>query len=208
MKSRLAREDQQKKLVEQNPHKCIPAVQWLTEEEWLDEAKDAKFDSAKDTEKTLANLRNTAAGKFARLASAAVKKYMDANYGHFPTSVNQLQPYFDSQVSDAILNRWGIMPQAAFPNQRMGGDWVIAVNEPVDRKLDSSIVIGPGSYGSSDYHSVDLERNVALLAPALKAYVADHGGKQPQNPLDIQPYLTTPEQQASFQYLTNNLPKK
>ena len=208
MKSWLAREDHLKQLVEQNPEKCIPDFQLLTEEEWLNEAKDAQFGSAKEIEKTLANLRNAAAGKFGRMASAAVKKYMDANNGQFPTSVNQLQSYFDSPVSDAILNRWGIMPQAAFPNQRMGGEWVIAVNDPVDRKLDSSIVVGPGSYGSSDYHSVDVEKNLELLAPALKAYAADHGGKEPQNPLDIQSYLTTPEQQASFQYLTNNFPKK
>ena len=127
---------------------------------------------------------------------------MTANNDQFPTALAQLQPYFDTPVSDAILSGWGIKPQSDFPNQQMGGDWVIAVTDPVDRALDLSFVIGPGSYGSNSYQSADSQNAFATLEPALKAYAADHNGAQPTTPMEIQSYLTTPEMQAAFQTLT------
>jgi len=201
MKAWLAREDRLKQIVEQFPDKKTPELQLLSEQDWLNAAKDAQFDTDKDVQRTLANLRNAAGYKFAQIASDAVKKYMAANNDQFPTDLAQLQPYFNTPISDVILNRWGIMPQSAFPNQKMGGDWVIAVREPVDRELDSSVVIGPGSYGSSDYQSGDAQKALTILEPALKAYSADHNGIQAGSPAQIQPYLTTPEQQAAFQTL-------
>ena len=208
MKSWLAREDKLKQVVEAYPDKKIPDLQLLSEEDWLNDAKDAKFDTAKDIQRTLAYLRNAAGNKFAQLASDAVSKYMKANNDQFPTELAQLQPYFTTPISEDILNRWGIMPQSAFPNQKMGGDWVIAVKDPVDRELDSSIVIGPGSHGSSDYQSVDRQKAIAILEPALKAYAADHNGTQAGSPTQIQPYLTTPEQQAALQTLIQRQSKK
>ena len=208
MKSWLAREDKLKQVVEAYPDKKIPDLQLLSEEDWLNDAKDAKFDTDKDIQRTLAYLRNAAGNKFAQLASDAVSKYMKANNDQFPTELAQLQPYFTTPISEDILNRWGIMPQSAFPNQKMGGDWVIAVKDPVDRELDSSIVIGPGSHGSSDYQSVDRQKAIAILEPALKAYAADHNGTQAGSPTQIQPYLTTPEQQAALQTLIQRQSKK
>ena len=208
MKLWLAREDKLKQVVEAYPDKKIPDLQLLSEEDWLNDAKDAKFDTAKDIQRTLAYLRNAAGNKFAQLASDAVSKYMKANNDQFPTELAQLQPYFTTPISEDILNRWGIMPQSAFPNQKTGGDWVIAVKDPVDRELDSSIVIGPGSHGSSDYQSVDRQKAIAILEPALKAYAADHNGTQAGSPTQIQPYLTTPEQQAALQTLIQRQSKK
>ena len=208
MKSWLAREDRLKQIVEQFPDKKIPDLQLLSEEDWLNQARDAKFDTDSDVQRTLANLRNAAAHNFSYIASDAVKKYMEANNNQFPTDLAQLQPYFKTPVSDDILNRWGIMPQSEFPNQKMGGDWVIAVKNPVNRGLDSSIVIGPGSYGSSDYQSVDTQKAITILEPALKAYAAAHNGSQAGTPAEIQPFLTTPEQQAAFQTLMQKSLKK
>ncbi len=45
-----------------------------------------------------------------------------------------------------------------------------------------------------------------MLAPLLKAYAADNNGQRPQNPSDLLPYLTTPEQQSAFQKLEQNHP--
>ena len=208
MKSWLAREDRLKQIVEQFPDKKIPDLQLVSEEDWLTQARDAKFDTDSDVQRTLANLRNAAAHNFSYIASDAVKKYMEANNNQFPTDLAQLQPYFKTPVSDDILNRWGIMPQSEFPNQKMGGDWVIAVKNPVNRGLDSSIVIGPGSYGSSDYQSVDTQKAITILEPALKAYAAAHNGSQAGTPAEIQPFLTTPEQQAAFQTLMQKSLKK
>ena len=186
MKSWLAREDRLKQVVEQYPGKKTPELQLLSEQDWLNEAKDANFDTDKDIQRTLANLRNAAGYKFAQIASDAVKKYMAANNDQFPTDLAQLQPYFNTPISDAILSRWGIMPQSAFPNQKMGGDWVIAVKDPVDRELDSSVVIGPGSYGSSDYQSVDVQKGIDDSRTGFKSLFRrsqwDSGWKPCANP--------------------------
>ena len=48
---------------------------------------------------------------------------------------------------------------------------------------------------------------VATLAPALKAYTEVNGGKAPENPLDVLPYLSTPEQQAAFLRLVEMPPE-
>jgi hypothetical protein len=44
------------------------------------------------------------------------------------------------------------------------------------------------------------------LAPALKAYAAANNGQLPQNPTDLMPYLTTPEQQAALQKFAQKNP--
>jgi RNA polymerase sigma factor (sigma-70 family) len=48
---------------------------------------------------------------------------------------------------------------------------------------------------------------VATLAPALKAYTEANGGKVPENPLDVLPYLSTLEQQAAFLRLVQMPPE-
>ncbi len=39
----------------------------------------------------------------------------------------------------------------------------------------------------------------ATLDPALNAYKSANGGKEPSNPTDLQPYLTTHDQQAALE---------
>ena len=185
MKSWLAREEKLKQVVEQNPERKIPDLQLLSEEDWLNAAKDASFDTDEDVRRTLAHLRNSAGNKFANIASDAVSKYMKANNGQFPTDVAQLQPFFPAPISDAILQRWGIVPQTALPNQRFGGDWLITVKEPIDREFDSRWAIGPVGYGSTGYEPVETERMVQTLNPAVEAYAADHNGTQPADPSQI-----------------------
>jgi hypothetical protein len=208
MKSWLAREDQLKLVVEQNPDKKIPDLQLLSEQDWLDTAKDAKFDSTEQIRRTLANLRNSAANKFVMIASDAVKKYMKANNEQFPTDLALLQPYFQTPISADILQRWEIVPQSAVPHQRMGGDWVITVKAPIDREFDYCYAVGPGSYGSSSYQDVATDKAIQTMKPALDAYAADHNGSQAADPAQIQPYLTTPELQAAFQTLMQKSSKQ
>jgi RNA polymerase sigma factor (sigma-70 family) len=136
MKSWLAREDKLKQVVEQNPNKTIPDLQLLSEEDWLNAARNAKFDSDKDVRRTLANLRHSAENAFASMTEQALTKFMKANNEQFPTDLSQLQSYYPTPVDDAILQRWQIVPQSTLPNQNMGGDWVITQKQAVDPDLD------------------------------------------------------------------------
>lgn len=198
MESWLAREDKLKELVKQNPGKAIPELQLLSEQQWLNAAMNAKFDTDKEVRQGLADLRHSAENNFAAVAQPALSKYIEANNGQFPTDVSQLQPYFSAPIDDAILNRWKIVPQSDVPNLRMG-DWLITEKAPVDPEFDNQWAIGQNGYGQSNYNTPDITAAMATLAPAIKAYAAANNGKEPSDPSQFLPYLTTPEQQAAFQ---------
>jgi len=206
MRSWLQREDQLKAAIKQNPDKTIPELSLLSEEDFLNAAMDAKFDTDKGLRQTLANLRRRAENIFASIAADAVTKYMKDHDSRFPTYLSDLLPYFKTPLSSDILDRWQILPQSALPNQSMGGDWVITEKSPVDATLDNRWAIGPGSYGNSTYQSPEVSDAVGAIKPAMQAYAADHNGQQPTDPSQILPYVTTPEEQAAFQKLMEKFP--
>jgi RNA polymerase sigma factor (sigma-70 family) len=199
VKSWLAREDRLRQLVAQNQGKTIPELQLLSENQWLDAAMNANFDTDKDVNEALGELRRTAENEFCNLATAAVKDYMKDNNGQFPSSLDALQPYFKTPVSDAMLDRWEIAPQAELPGQNMGGDTVITEKGPVDASTDLRWVIGPDGFRNLNYQVSDLLEADSTLYPVLKAYAVANNGQMPTTPAQIQPYLSTPEQQTAFQ---------
>ncbi|HTB64158.1 MAG TPA: sigma-70 family RNA polymerase sigma factor, partial [Opitutales bacterium] len=106
VKSWLAREDQLRQLTQQYPARTIPELQLLSDQQWLDAAMNAKFDTDKDIQQDLANLRHTAENNFVSVAENTLTKYLKASNGQFPTDLSQLQSYFAAPMDEAILNRW------------------------------------------------------------------------------------------------------
>ena len=86
----------------------------------------------------------------------------------------------------------------------MGGNSVITEKAPVDPEFDNRWAIGPSGFGSTNYQPPDISAAIATMDPALKAYAAANNGKQPSDPSQILPYLTTPQQQAAYQTLMKN----
>jgi RNA polymerase sigma factor (sigma-70 family) len=205
LKSWLAREDQLKQFVQQYPNKSIPEFQLLSEQQWLDAAMNAKFDTDKDVQKELASLRHAAENNFASQAQSALSKYLKANNGQFPTDLSQLQQYFSSPVDDVILQRWEIAPASANPSVGVG-DTIITEKSAVDESLDQRWAIGATGFGAGNYESPDIGAALAVMKPVMKAYAADNNGNQPTDPSQILPYLTMPEQQAAYQTLSKKFP--
>ncbi len=203
MKSWLAREDQLKQSVQQNPDKTIPEFQLLSEQQWLNAAMNDKFDTDTNVQRNLADLRRTAENNFASLVQPAISKYMKANSGQFPTDLSQLQQYFSSPVDDAILQRWEIAPASVNPSVGVG-DTIITQKAAVDESLDSRWSIGARGYGSGSWESPDVAAALAIIKPVMKAYAAANNGSQPNDPSQILPYVKTPEQQAAYQILLKN----
>ncbi len=207
IQSWLAREDQLKQLAQQHPDKAIPEFQLLSEQQWMDEAMNAKFDSDKDIQQELANLRRTAENNFAGLVQPALTKYMQANNNQFPTDLAQLDPYFSAPVGEDILQRWEIAPSGVNPSVGVG-DTIITEKAAVDESMDSHWSIGANGYGSGNYEAPDIAAALTAIKPALKAYAAANNGSQPAYPSQILPYLTTPEQQAAYQTFQKRYPVK
>ncbi len=197
-KAWLDREDQLRKSVAAHPEKSIPEFQLLSKEQWLNTAMNAKFDTDKDIQRNLANLRQAANNDFVAVLNSALSKYMKENNKQFPDDISQLEPYFDKPVDSAILNRWKVAPASELPSTRMGGDWIITEKSPIDASLDMAWAIGPNGFGTSSYQSPDVRNAMSTLNPVLKAYAAANNGAEPKDESDILPYLTTPEQQAAY----------
>jgi len=194
----LNRVKQLKQIAEENPAKSTPEFELLSEKDWLNVAMNAKFDTDKDIQNALASLRHRAEADFANQISRALQKFMKDNNAQFPSDFYQLQPYFENPVSDAILSRWQVLPQSALPSYpNMGGDFAITEKAPIDPNLDFRFIIGPDGYSNNSYLNPDME----TLTPAIKAFTDANNGKKPTDFSQIQPFLTTPKQEAAFQKL-------
>jgi hypothetical protein len=199
-KSWLDRVNQLKDRAQQTPNARIPEFQFLTDQDWLDAAK-GNLNTDEDYKKALSNLRNTAETEFINSElQTALKQYAAANQGQFPTTLSQLQQYFSQPVDDSILQRWEITPHSTLPNIGVG-DPIVTQVAPVDSDYDNRYAVGLNGWGTGGPAGWENPQAETVLAPALKAYQAANNGLDPTDPSQIEPYLTTPEQQAAFQKL-------
>ena len=148
MKSWLARVNLLKQRLEQMPDKRIPEMEFVTEQDWLDAAR-GNLDTDTDYRRAMSSLRNAATSKFVPQLRIALRKYLDSNNKEFPTDVAQLRLYFEPPVSDAILQRYAVLPSEELPSLVMGGKWIISQRAPVDGEFDSRMGIGPNGNGST-----------------------------------------------------------
>jgi RNA polymerase sigma factor (sigma-70 family) len=149
-KAWLARVSQLKQRLEKTPEARIPELQFVTEQDWLDAAR-GKLETDKDYRGALASLRNAGENKFVQMAQPALRDYVKTNNGQFPTDLAQLQPYFESPVDDAILQRWEIVPQENYPWGKFGEDWVIVLKAPIDQEYDGRHAFGQWGNGVSGF---------------------------------------------------------
>jgi RNA polymerase sigma factor (sigma-70 family) len=205
MKSWLARVNLLKQRLEEMPEKKIPELQWATEQDWLNATK-GNLETEADYRRAMSSLRNTVEGKFAAMLQPALSKYIEANNGQFPTDLSQLQSYFKSPVSEAVLQRYAVLPAEEIPSLGMGGKWIITQNAPTDAEYDSRFGIGPNGYGTTGSQSWNdpVAATVKMLDPVLKAYAAANGGKEPGNIADLSPFITTSDQQAALEKVIKN----
>ena len=142
-----------KQRLEQTPNEKIPELQFATEIDWLNAANcSPQLNTDADYRWGLHILFGEVEDTFGKTAMNALQKYIQANNGQFPTALSQLQPYFDSPVDDAILQRYEIVPATTIPKAKeMSDSWLIAQKVRVDEndKNDQREVIGPKGYGSS-----------------------------------------------------------
>ncbi len=190
-----ARVNQLKQKLEQTPASQIPELQFLTEEDWLNAAKgDLKTDT--DFRRALSALRGAGESKFASMLQPALKAYLQANNGQFPTDLAQLQPYFKSPVDPAVFQRWEIMPSKQIQSLGLGGGFVISQKAPVDDVFDLCYGVGPNGWGSTDFLSKETR---SIVEPVIRAFSQAHNGELPDDSSALLAYATTPAQEAAIQ---------
>ena len=166
MKSWLNRVKEFKRLPIRLPDKTIPELQLLTEEDWLELAKEPlehnpneiNLEDDSTARLVLSSVRVRAKQKLTGMMVRALNKYVEANDGLLPTDTLQLKPYFvktffiepghvgeviDASVDDAILQRYGILQTGKL--EAVSSDaLIIAENAPVDTQFDTRVEIGRG----------------------------------------------------------------
>jgi hypothetical protein len=185
-----------KQRLEQMPQARIPELQLLDDEDWLAVVKGRPLDNEIDYRRALSAVRNAGESKLASQLQKAARAFMRNNNEQFPAALAQLQPYCDSPLDAAILERWEIAPGKTVPAVNVG-ETIITQKAPVDEVFDVRVVVGPnGGQGSTDFLSQD---HWTAMKPVYEAYRAAHNGQWHTDFSELQPYATTPEQQAALQ---------
>jgi RNA polymerase sigma factor (sigma-70 family) len=198
----LARVSRLKERLQQTPKAKIPEFQYLTDQDWLNVAKD-ELNTDEDYRRALSRLRYAAEGTFVTTElRPALMQYANANNGQFPTDLSQLQPYFNPPVDGAMLQRWEIAPESTVRSVNMGETMITEI-AAVDSDNDSRYVIGINSYGVAGPQAWDPSNSpqvvLNVLKPVMQAYMDANNGQQPTDPSQLTPYVTTPEQQTALQ---------
>lgn len=143
-----ARVEQLRQHLEQNPQAGIAEFKFLTEKDWLSAVPD-ELKTEVDYRRAMSRLRTAGETHFVNsLLQPALKRYVEANNGQFPSSLGQLQPFVQSPEDEAILQRYEIVPHEKVPDAHWGGDWVVTQKGPVDKAFDGRLVVGAtGGWG-------------------------------------------------------------
>lgn len=195
-KAWLTKVNKLKQRLEETPNAKIPELQFVTDQDWLN-VTSKRLETDADYRQALASLRSIAESKFAEMFQQASRKYSTANNGQEFTDLAQLQPYFDSPVDDAILQRWQLEPAKAETAFQVQGDWLITQKAPVDDVFDSRYVIGQQSTGVDGF--LDTEQNGDILSSLRQAFSAANNGHNFTDLSQLLPYATTAEQSAILQ---------
>lgn len=200
-----------KQRLQQTPQANTPELRFLKDLDWVEVASNTKLESEVDYRKALAELRRRAGGYFVEQLHGALGSYLKDSNGQWPQNISQLESYFTPSVDRAVWERWEIVPTSAFPGREFASQQVITEKSAVDPEFDSRHTIdGVGSGAVGPYYPYGHEEQVsdetkerqalkAALDPAISAFKLANGGKEPSTPADLQPYLTSPEQEAALQ---------
>ena len=91
-----------KERFEQFQGKKTPEIQFLIEQDWLNQAVH-ELDTDEAYRQSMSNLRIAAKGRFAHVVNKALKEFAQANNQQLPTELSQLAPYL-APPADSILD--------------------------------------------------------------------------------------------------------
>lgn len=177
-----------------SPEAWIPELELVTEEDWIIAAS-GKIDSEVGIRRAMSRIRSIGEGRFAGLASEALRTYLKNHNDQFPSEMSELAGVFEDDVNDAVLDRWMIADSDLVKNVRVGEDYIITQKAPVDDLFDQRHVVGSNGRGSTDFFSSKSEE---LFSELSQIYQDSNNGEQPKNPSKLLPYVRTPEDQEVF----------
>jgi len=192
----IAKENKLRQQFADHPDQWIPEMKYLSDEEWLDQARKADLDTATGMRCALSNVRAAAAFDFGNKISEALHAYMNAHNQQPPDSTSQLSAYFHPPVDnvDAILSRYDMLNGAERTNPAYLG--ALIIQKTLVDHLDQAVLIGEQTISCvlpPHWPAVLPDE----LQPAMKAYydANQHGFL---TIYDLEPYATTPAEKEAL----------
>lgn len=184
-----------------NPGRMIPEMRLLTDQDWLEVARQfGSPESDDDYRKAFSGLREAAKKHFALLLEPALQAYEKDHAGSLPTETLQLASYFNPPIGADILERYAF---ESHPAPQSTSDAIMEKPSAlVDDNYDSFFAIGTGgfSWRRSD-GGTDMPFRVEMdMLNAQRAFKAEHPGRSPvgeallpyfADPTDAQIYLSS-----------------
>ncbi len=187
-----ANEAMLRKLFEDRPEHRIPQMQLLSDETWLDLARDADLSSEIGIRNAFSEVRRYAENQFVMKLSDALRKFGQANEQKLPDALSQLKPYFDPPVDDAMIAQYKLL-HTEKEKAILGTPWAITERALVDEDYDTRWGVGPSGYGPIPPSQQTMSALLSQLAPAIKAFTAANNGTPPSELAQLKPYVLTPE---------------
>ena len=192
----VAKKQKLQKLFAERPDQQIPELRILTDKDWLklvigQGPLDMNLDSEYDVKFAMSKVRSQATMNFAPTIVKALKKFVEANNGNYPTDPTQLKPYFDQPVEDALFERYRVLNNEE-AESGWTADMALIEKKTLDKWLDSTVVIGPFGAATGSI----FPRTVQAV---MQAYRNANNGQRPDDLSKLKSYVTTPEQESALE---------
>ena len=122
--------------------KEIPELQFLSEGDWINLAKNANFENEEAIRKTLAEVRQQAKRNFAPSVWGAISKFAEANGGQIPSDMTQLKSFFDTPVDAGLLQRYQLVQPGTHPELSLLQPPIFQEIAPADSEFDTVMFVG------------------------------------------------------------------
>ncbi|MDR3458036.1 MAG: sigma-70 family RNA polymerase sigma factor [Verrucomicrobiae bacterium] len=193
-----ANEAKLRKIFADHPEQGVPELALVSDDQWFSIAKNADLNSETGIRQAQSEVRHTAKNNFMPGLSHALDEFVKADDGVLPTNLDQLQPYFEKPVDEAILQQYKLTSTGKY-----NGGFVVSDKAVIDQEYDYLWHAGPNGYGPDAVakETAELTARMEILKPALAAFAAANQGNTPTTISQIKSFITTPEQQAAFDRL-------
>ena len=186
----------------------VPEFRALKDIDWLDAAKDAKFETEAEIQNTFYRVRSAANHRVAAMVRSGLKGYAAVNSGMMPTTVEELAPYIDSSVDPGMqlnplhgssLDR---ETKSAILQRILESDWfgntLVRGAMPPSESTSGMSTAVPSA--TADERST-VSDSLAAYNRALTQFRHLHGGQRPETEAQLQPFLSAPMNSALLKLL-------
>jgi RNA polymerase sigma factor (sigma-70 family) len=192
----LQRRERLRQIVATRPEFDLPELAVLTEDDWLEAARELAFDDEAKLAEAMRTLhtkaRNTLAGQVGR----ALMRQVDAHGGALPATLADLVRVAELGLTTELLGLFELRRQGSI-HDFAADDWLLAESVERAHRLGSRMYVARRGAGAEDLNEI----SDAEMRRAVRAFAAAHEGRLPVAAADLMDHLTTPPLPATREAL-------